>query len=70
MHIYRRYVKVNELVVGMVVLAIGTSVPDALASIIVARQGQGNMAVSNAIGSNSKTDLAPCAETAAACDTP
>lgn len=39
-------------VMGLTVLAAGTSVPDALASVAVARNGQGNMAVSNAIGSN------------------
>ena len=43
---------IPELVVGLVVLSVGTSVPDALASIIVAKQGQGNMAVCNALGSN------------------
>lgn len=37
---------------GLTVLAAGTSVPDALASISVAKSGAGNMAVSNAIGSN------------------
>lgn len=37
---------------GLTVLAAGTSVPDALASISVARDGAGDMAVSNAIGSN------------------
>lgn len=37
---------------GLTVLAAGTSVPDALASIAVAREGAGDMAVSNAIGSN------------------
>lgn len=37
---------------GLTVLAAGTSVPDALASIAVARNGAGDMAVSNAIGSN------------------
>lgn len=37
---------------GLTVLAAGTSVPDALASISVARAGAGDMAVSNAIGSN------------------
>ena len=36
---------------GMV-LAAGTSVPDALASVLVARDELGGMAVSNAIGSN------------------
>ena len=43
---------VPELLIGLVVLSVGTSVPDALASVIVARQGQGNMAVCNAVGSN------------------
>ncbi|KAF4672982.1 hypothetical protein FOL46_008033 [Perkinsus olseni] len=40
------------LVMGLIFLAAGTSVPDALGSIAVARQGEGDMAVSNAIGSN------------------
>merc|ERR1711865_802666 len=33
-------------------VAAGTSIPDALGSIAVAREGHGDMAVSNAIGSN------------------
>eukprot|EP01004_Peranema_trichophorum_P002562 NODE_1610_length_1885_cov_252.028944_g1360_i0.p1 GENE.NODE_1610_length_1885_cov_252.028944_g1360_i0~~NODE_1610_length_1885_cov_252.028944_g1360_i0.p1 ORF type:complete len:561 (-),score=76.51 NODE_1610_length_1885_cov_252.028944_g1360_i0:148-1830(-) len=37
---------------GLTVLAAGTSVPDCLCSMLVAKNGQGNMAVSNAIGSN------------------
>jgi Ca2+/Na+ antiporter len=37
---------------GLVFVAIGTSVPDAISSILVARDGYGDMAVSNAIGSN------------------
>lgn len=37
---------------GLVVVAAGTSIPDALSSILVARDGYGDMAVSNAIGSN------------------
>ncbi|KAF4674735.1 hypothetical protein FOL47_008785 [Perkinsus chesapeaki] len=40
------------LVMGLIFLAAGTSVPDALGSIAVARHGEGDMAVSNAIGSN------------------
>ena len=39
-------------VMGLTVLAAGTSVPDALSSLSVARSGAGDMAVSNAIGSN------------------
>lgn len=37
---------------GLVVLAIGTSVPDALGSMIAARGGEANMAIANAVGSN------------------
>ena len=43
---------VPPLVMGLVVLAAGTSVPDALSSILVARNGQGDMAVANVLGSN------------------
>jgi len=39
-------------VMGVTVLAAGTSIPDALSSVVVAKQGQGDMAVANAIGSN------------------
>ena len=38
--------------IGLTVLAVGTSIPDLLASVIVARKGQGDMAVANAVGSN------------------
>merc|ERR1711988_1148242 len=34
------------------ILAAGTSVPDLLSSVIVARQGRGDMAVSSSVGSN------------------
>jgi sodium/potassium/calcium exchanger 2 len=37
---------------GLVVLAAGTSVPDLITSVIVAREGHGDMAVSSSIGSN------------------
>ena len=43
---------IPEAIVALTVLAIGTSVPDLFSSVIVARQGRGDMAVSNAIGSN------------------
>ncbi|KAK3252994.1 hypothetical protein CYMTET_37735 [Cymbomonas tetramitiformis] len=43
---------VPAVVMGVTVLAAGTSIPDALGSIAVAKEGQGDMAVSNAIGSN------------------
>lgn len=43
---------IDKFTMGLVVVAIGTSIPDALSSILVARDGYGDMAVSNAIGSN------------------
>ena len=43
---------VPQILMGLVVLAAGTSIPDALSSIVVAQQGMGDMAVANAIGSN------------------
>uniref|UniRef100_H2YKM2 Sodium/calcium exchanger membrane region domain-containing protein n=1 Tax=Ciona savignyi TaxID=51511 RepID=H2YKM2_CIOSA len=43
---------VDTYTMGLLVIAVGTSVPDALSSVLVAREGFGDMAVSNAIGSN------------------
>ncbi len=43
---------IPEAIIALTVLAVGTSIPDLFSSIIVARQGRGDMAVSNAIGSN------------------
>jgi K+-dependent Na+/Ca+ exchanger-like protein len=43
---------IPEAIIALTVLAVGTSIPDLLSSIIVARQGRGDMAVSNAVGSN------------------
>jgi len=38
--------------VGLTLLAAGTSIPDLVSSVLVARKGEGNMAVSSSIGSN------------------
>ncbi|EDO48007.1 predicted protein, partial [Nematostella vectensis] len=43
---------IPECVMGMTFLAAGSSLPDAIASLVVAKQGSGDMAVSNCIGSN------------------
>ena len=45
-------VGIPSIVMGLTFLAAGTSVPDLLSSVIVARQGHGDMAVSSSIGSN------------------
>lgn len=44
--------QVPEVIIALTVLAIGTSIPDMISSVIVAKQGRSGMAVSNAIGSN------------------
>ena len=43
---------IPDAIIGLTILAVGTSVPDLIASMVVARRGKGDMAVSNAIGSN------------------
>ena len=43
---------VPELLIGITIVAVGTSVPDLISSVIVARQGRPGMAINNAIGSN------------------
>jgi len=43
---------IPQAIIALTVLAIGTSIPDLMSSIIVARQGRGGMAISNALGSN------------------
>lgn len=43
---------IDPTFLALTVLAAGTSVPDLMGSIVVAKQGRGDMAVSNAVGSN------------------
>jgi hypothetical protein len=43
---------IPSVVMGLTFLAAGTSVPDMLSSVIVAKRGQGDMAISSSIGSN------------------
>jgi K+-dependent Na+/Ca+ exchanger-like protein len=43
---------VSDTIMGFTLLAAGTSIPDCLSSIAVARRGHGDMAVSSSIGSN------------------
>lgn len=43
---------IGEHIMGLTILAAGTSVPDLLMSMIVARQGHGDMTISSSIGSN------------------
>ncbi len=43
---------IDPIVMGITLLAIGTSIPDAIGSMIVARAGEADMAIANAVGSN------------------
>lgn len=43
---------IDSVIMGVTILAAGTSIPDALTSVSVARRGYGDMAVSSSIGSN------------------
>ena len=44
--------RIPATIMGLTFIALGASIPDCFSSLIVARHGHGNMAVSNAIGSN------------------
>ena len=43
---------VSDLVIGLTVIAVGTSLPELAASIVAARKGEHDLAVGNVIGSN------------------
>jgi Ca2+/Na+ antiporter len=43
-------VGISDAVMGLTFLAAGTSVPDLITSVLVAKQGHGDMAVSSSIG--------------------
>jgi len=44
--------EIRDSIMGITLLAAGTSIPDCLSSVAVARRGHGDMAVSSSIGSN------------------
>lgn len=49
---FARVFGVSELVIGLTIVAIGTSLPEIATSIIACRQGKGDLAIGNVIGSN------------------
>ncbi|MEM7118393.1 MAG: calcium/sodium antiporter [Chloroflexota bacterium] len=50
--VFSNAVGLPPVIVALTILAGGTSIPDMIASIVVAKQGRGQMAVANAVGSN------------------
>lgn len=49
---FARWIGVPEVFVGLTILAAGTSIPDLFSSIIAAKKWHGDMATTNALGSN------------------
>lgn len=47
-----KWLGLNELVIGLTIVAIGTSLPELVTSIIATRKGERDIAVGNVIGSN------------------
>ncbi len=43
---------IPAVIIALTILAVGTSVPDLISSVIVAKENRGGMAISNAVGSN------------------
>lgn len=49
---------VSDLIIGLTIVAVGTSLPEMASSIIAARKGEHDMAIGNVIGSNLFNTLA------------
>lgn len=47
-----RYLGVSELIIGLTIVAMGTSLPELAASVVAAHRGESDIAVGNIIGSN------------------
>ena len=47
-----RYFEVSDSIIGLTVVAVGTSLPELAASIIAAKKGEPDIAIGNVIGSN------------------
>lgn len=47
-----RFAGMSEAVIGLTIVAIGTSLPELVTSVVAALKGQGDMAIGNVLGSN------------------
>ncbi len=56
---------VSDAVIGLTIVAVGTSLPELVASVIAARKGEGDLALGNIVGSNIFNILAILGVTAA-----
>ncbi|MCI1069267.1 calcium/sodium antiporter, partial [Actinobacillus pleuropneumoniae] len=53
-----KYFGVSDLVIGLTIVAVGTSLPELASSIIAARKGESDLALGNIVGSNLFNTLA------------
>lgn len=49
---FARHLKVDELIIGLTIVAVGTSLPEIATSLVAGLRGEQNLAVGNVIGSN------------------
>ena len=49
---FAQYIGVSELVIGLTIVAVGTSLPEVVTSVIAAIRGERDIAVGNVVGSN------------------
>ena len=47
-----RYFGVSDLIIGLTIIAVGTSLPEFASSVVAARKGEADLAVGNIVGSN------------------
>lgn len=47
-----RFIGITERVIGLTVVAIGTSLPELVTSVVASRKGNNNIAIGNIVGSN------------------
>lgn len=50
--IFAEYLGVSELIIGLTIVAAGTSLPEVVTSVVAARRGERDIAVGNVVGSN------------------
>lgn len=50
--IFARYLGISELIIGLTIVSVGTSLPEIVTSIVASIRGQRDLAVGNVIGSN------------------
>ncbi len=53
-----RYFNVSDVIIGLTIIGIGTSLPELISSIIAVRKGEHEMAIGNVVGSNLFNTLA------------